>query len=206
VTSSARSPWQPTLAPGEVRGLWAHMADHFGTKVVDKRSALEMRLVARFLDAIGVLDRNDFLDGYATTIGRRIYLPFDVGVGDEAELWHQILLCVHEHQHVVQHDRRGIRYEIGYLTDRTERARLEAEAYRCDLELSHWRWGTLPDARELAEKLGSYGCRPTDIDLAERMLRIWSVPIRHGAVLGEASQVAVAWLNEHVPHLRGSGE
>jgi len=82
---------------------------------------------------------------------------------------------------------------------------VEAEAYRCDLELNQWRWGTLPDARELAEKLGSYGCRPADVDLAERMLRIWSVPIRHGAVLGEASQVAIAWLNEHVPHLRSSG-
>src|SRR5262245_36467716 len=111
------------------------MTDHFGTTVIDKRGAVEMRLVARALDALGILNRERFLDSFATTIRRRIYLPFEIGGGDQGDLWHQIVLCVHEHQHVVQHDRRGLRYEIAYLTDRTERARLEAEAYRCHLEL-----------------------------------------------------------------------
>jgi hypothetical protein len=202
VSASTRSPWAPALTGGDVAGLWAHMTDHFGTRVVDKADAVEMRLVARLLDAVGVLDRQRFLESFATTIGRRIYLPFAIGRGDEADLWHQIVLCAHEHQHVVQHERRGLRYALAYLTNRTERARLEAEAYRCHLELHHWRWGTLPDPRELAETLGSSGCAPADVDLAERMLRIWAVPIRHGAVLGEASQVAIAWLDEHVPHLR----
>jgi hypothetical protein len=204
VSASTRSPWAPALTSGDAAGLWAHMTDHFGTRVIDKSEAVEMRLIARLLDALRIVDRERFLSNFATTIGRRIYLPFQIGRGDEADLWHQIVLCAHEHQHVAQHDRQGLRFELGYLTDRATRARLEAEAYRCHLELHYWRWGTLPDARELAERLGSYGCRPEDIDLAERMLRIWAVPIRHGAVLGEASQVAIAWLDEHVPHLRAA--
>jgi hypothetical protein len=163
VSAATRSPWAPALTGGDVAGLWAHMTDHFGTRVVDKADAVEMRLAAHLLDAAGIVDRERFLESFATTIGRRI---------------------------------------LAYLTDRTERARLEAEAYRCHLELHYWRWGVLPDPRELAETLGCYGCAPADVDLAERMLRIWAVPIRHGAVLGEASQVAIAWLDEHVPHLR----
>jgi hypothetical protein len=202
MNARARSPWAPALTSGEVAGLWAHMTDHFGTRVIDKSEAVEMRLAARLLDAVGIVDRKRFLAAFATTIGRRIYLPFQIGRGNEAQLWHQIVVCAHEHQHVVQRDRRGLRFELAYVTDRTERARIQAEAYRCHLELHHWRWGTLPDPRELAESLGSYGCDPADIDLAERMLRVWAVPIRHGAVLGEASQVAIAWLDEHVPHLR----
>ena len=45
----------------------------------------------------------EFLGSFTTTIGKRIYTPFDIGVPDERyDLWGQISVCVHEHQHVEQ--------------------------------------------------------------------------------------------------------
>ena len=39
-----------------------------------------------------------FAGSLSTTIVRRIYLPFTPGEG--ANLWSQIVTCVHEHEHV----------------------------------------------------------------------------------------------------------
>ena len=62
------------------------------------------------------------LKNFTTTIGRRIYTPFEVGSPKGGwDLWHQIVICVHEHQHVVQHDREGLAYEVSYLADRRAR-------------------------------------------------------------------------------------
>jgi len=190
------------LTGADVRALWRAMNEHYGTRVIDKSDATEMRLVARVLDLLGIVDREQFLSRYATTIARRIYVPFQVGEGDAHALWSQVVLCAHEHQHVVQHDRRGLTYEWSYLTSSEARARFEAEAYRCYLELEFWRRGALPSIDELARKLAGYGCDQGDIDLAAKMLRIWAVPIRQGVVLGEASRAVIDWLDAHVPHIR----
>jgi hypothetical protein len=190
------------LAPADVRALWRHMAECYDTRVIHKRDAAEMKVVARVLDALGILDRDRFLATFATTIGRRIYLPFEIGEGDAAALWQQVVLCAHEHEHVVQHDRHGLRYEWSYLTSRAARTRFEAEGYRCHLELDFWRWGTMPSPESLAGKLAAYGCTADDIAVATKMLSIWAVPIRHGAVLGAASRTVIDWLAERVPYIR----
>ena len=112
---------------------------------------------------------------------------------------------MHEHQHVVQHDREGLSFEVSYLADRAARARWEAEAYRSNLELHFWRYGTTPSARRIAEVLGDYGCRPEDVDVAAKSLALSAVSIRKGAVINEATHVALGWLDEHVPRMRAKG-
>jgi len=89
-----------------VQGLWDHMEDHCGTRRA-RKTAVEMQLVGGFLDAIGILDAEDFLSRYTTTIGRTIYTPWEVGVGDLAS---QMLICVHEHQHVHQYLKGGVTF------------------------------------------------------------------------------------------------
>ena len=112
------------VQPEEVWAFWRFMQDHFRTSVINKRSALEMQLVARGLEALGIQSKDRFLKNFTTTIGRRIYTPFEVGSPKGGwDLWHQIVICVHEHQHVVQHDREGLSYEVSYLADRAARAR-----------------------------------------------------------------------------------
>ena len=191
------------IQPEEVWAFWRFMQDHYRTTVVNKRDALEMQLVAQALDALGIQSRERFLRNFTTTLGRRIYTPFEVGSPRGGwDLWSQVVICVHEHQHVVQHDREGLSFEVSYLADRAARARWEAEAYRSNLELHFWRYGTTPSARRMAEVLSDYGCRPEDVDVAAKSLALSAVSIRKGAVINEATHVALGWLDEHVPRLR----
>ena len=191
------------IQPEEVWAFWRFMQDHYRTTVVNKRDALEMQLVAQALDALGIQSRDRFLRNFTTTLGRRIYTPFEVGSPRGGwDLWSQVVICVHEHQHVVQHDREGLSFEVSYLADRAARARWEAEAYRSNLELHFWRYGTTPSARRIAEVLGDYGCRPEDVDVAAKSLALSAVSIRKGAVINEATHVALGWLDEYVPRLR----
>lgn len=194
------------MQPEEVWAFWRFMQDHYRTTVVNKRDALEMQLVAQALDALGIQSRDRFLRNFTTTLGRRIYTPFEVGSPRGGwDLWSQVVICVHEHQHVVQHNREGLSFEVSYLADRAARARWEAEAYRSNLELHFWRYGTTPSARRIAEVLGDYGCRPEDVDVAAKSLALSAVSIRKGAVINEATHVALGWLDEHVPRLRAKG-
>jgi len=193
------------LRPEEVWAFWRHMHDHFRTKTVRKGDALEMRLVARALEALGIQQRDEFLRRYTTTIGRRIYVPFEVGVAaSEDELWNQLVVCVHEHQHVVQHDREGLRFELSYLGSRAARARWEAQAYRSNLELHYWRFGSTPPVRPVVEVLRDYGCRSEDVDVAAQTLALSAISIQKGAIINDATHVALRWLDEHVPRLRAA--
>jgi hypothetical protein len=196
------------VQPEEVWAFWRFMQDHFRTSVINKLSALEMQLVARGLEALGIQSKDRFLKNFTTTIGRRIYTPFEVGSPKGGwDLWHQIVICVHEHQHVVQHDREGLSYEVSYLADRGARARWEAEAYRSNLELQFWRTGTTPSAQRTASVLKDYGCRDygcrdEDIEVTAKSLALSAISVRKGAVINEATHVALGWLDEHVPRLR----
>lgn len=191
------------VQPEEVWAFWRFMQDHFRTSLINKSNALEMQLVARALEALGIQSKDRFLKNFTTTIGWRIYTPFEVGSPKGGwDLWHQVVICVHEHQHVVQHDREGLSYEVSYLADRAARARWEAEAYRSNLELQFWRTGTTPSALATASVLKDYGCRDEDIEVTAKSIALSAIGVKRGAVINEATHVALGWLDEHVPRLR----
>ena len=187
-----------------VRDFWRHMTRAYGTRFVNKNSAWEMRLVGMFLNRIGMLDKDDFMRHYTTTIGKRIYAPFDIGVpNDDYDLWDQISVCAHEHQHVEQLLRDGwLKFAGRYLISSAARAAYEAEAYRCNMELHYWRFGEIPDLRQLAERLEHYGCDQGDIDMVERMLELSAETVRRGGIINRASQKTIAWLERYAPELK----
>ena len=114
------------VEPEEVWSFWRFMQDHFRTTVVNKQNALETQVVARVLDTLGIQSKDRFLKNFTTTIGRCIYTPFEVGSPKGGwDLWSQIVVCVHEHQHVVQHDREGLR------SSSRSRPRCVASCSRC---------------------------------------------------------------------------
>lgn len=193
----------PEIRPDAVVAFWQHMRERFGTTTVSKTDAVEMQIVAGVLDALGILDKDRFLESFTTTLGRKIYTPFQVGSANEVwDLWDQVVVCVHEHQHVVQHDREGLSFEVSYVADRAARARFEAEAYRSNLEMHFWRFGSPMRSRPLAELLHDYGCRPEDVEVAAHSLALANVSVRRGAVLNEATRAALDWLEARVPNLR----
>jgi hypothetical protein len=190
------------LTPEEVRAFVAHMTSHFEATLVDKGDAKEMKLVGELLDKLGILDKDEFLENYATTIRSKLYLPFTPGVEEgNWTLWNQLVTVAHECQHVVQHRRDGLAYEVGYVTDTSARARHEAEAYLTNLELRYWREGAIPTPRRFAEKLASYGCTEQDILWAAKYMTLVAETVKLGGVVTEAGAVALDWLDENAPDL-----
>jgi len=191
-----------------VREFWAFMTRHFRTRAVVKADAVEMRAVGAALEAMGVGDKRDFINRFATTIGRRIYLPFTPG--DDNSTWdpsEQLSTCAHEHQHVVQMDRDGaLRYGYRYLRSDAARAQYEAEARTTELELHFWRFGSIPRLETLVKGLSSYSLSKSDIEAALTTLRSNAETVRRGAALTQAGQVAIEWLNDHAPDLRRVGK
>lgn len=180
------------------------MLARFRAKRLLKSSAVDMQILARALSVMDILDRDDFLRGYATTLGRRVYTPFEPGVPHLSwTLWNQIVVCAHEMQHVVQFARGGVfGFYWPYLVSRAKRTHFEAEAYRSALELAYWRYRRIPSPRDIALQLRGYGLSETDVRVAETMLRMSARAIEQGAVLNDASRAAIDWLNDHAPELR----
>ncbi len=50
--------------------------------------------------------------------------------------------------------------------------------------------------------LKDYGCRDRDIEVTAKSLALSAVSVKKGAVINEATHVALGWLDEHVPRLR----
>ena len=99
------------------------------------------QVVAELLDLLGILDKQAFLNHYTTTLGTKIYVPHSIGSNLPGwDLWGQIIICVHEHVHVVQ-DRKagGLAYEWAYVTNTAARTQYEVEAYRTRMEID-WRY------------------------------------------------------------------
>jgi len=187
-----------TPTPEMVRALWAYMTSCYGTRVIQRTDAVEMKVAAHLLNLIGVVDVKTFMTRSATTLGKHIYIPFKIGVeGDHWSLWDQITTCVHEHQHIVQYKREGQTFMWKYLLRSAARAHYEADAYRCDLELQYWRDGNLPDVHALAELLRNYKCNETDIAVTEKQFNLSIKTLEQGAVINEASRRAIRWLEDY---------
>jgi len=179
-----------------VSEFWKFMLTKFGTTVGNKSDAVEMQIVATLLGSLGITDKEKFLNNFTTTIGKKIYTPFEIGIeSSNWNLWSQIVICVHEHQHVIQYNEKGTIYEIEYLTSRNSRALFEVEAYRSNLEMNYWRYGKSKSARETAELLRNYGCDNDEIELAFKSLSLINSSVRQNIVVNESSKVAIDWLN-----------
>lgn len=196
------------VTPAIVRGLWAHLSRELHSTVVHKPTAGEMQAIASVLGAMGIVDAYAFLSNYATTIDHRIYVPFTVGEPLRGwTLWAQLTTAVHEHQHVAQIDEFGtFVFALRYLTSKSGRALLEADAFRTELELHFWRFGAVPDlAGFAAARLVGYGLGADEILIAQRVLEQSAESIRRGVVITRAGRMAITWLNINAPSLRLSG-
>lgn len=182
------------LTPEIVIGTWQQMQVQHGTSVILKQDHAGMKLVGGFLDVIGVLDKEDFLQGYSTTIDHSIYVPFVIGdlVHD---LLSQLALCAHEHQHVIQVEREGWTKFAGlYLFDQGARGGWEAEGYRCNLELGYWWTGEVPESAPAyyAEKLGkAYGCNAETVKVVTAALELVRENILEEGIVNQASREVI---------------
>jgi hypothetical protein len=193
----------PSPTRDEVLAFWDAMARKYGSRTVAKATAIEMRVVGRFLQGVGVVDAEAFQTRFTTVIGRRIYAPFQPGDASSGEArWRQLCVCVHEHQHIVQLQRDGrVRFSTRYALQRAARTEYEIEAYTCDLEMAFWRTGRVPGTAPFAKLFEHYGVGPKYIAHAHAVLAANAERVAAGERVTEAATVACAWLDAHTPHL-----
>lgn len=192
------------LTPELTQTFWTRMQSEFGSSVEEKNQAAVMQAAAALLDLLDIQHKDRFMKDFVTTLYKTIYIPFKIGVEDGRwDLWSQVRVCVHEHQHVVQGEREGWPvFCTRYLTSSSYRAGYEAEAFGCDMEMEFWRTGSILDIAQRCSVLRDYGCTTADIEMAEQMLNIRADVIKQGVIENQASVVAVAWLETNVSGLK----
>lgn len=148
------------------------------------------------LALLRIQSRATFMEHYTTVVGRRIYLPYEPGASDEPErLWREVATAVHEHQHIVQARRDGFpRFAALYLASPMARARYEAEAYGCDMEIGHWAGVGARSVQAVMDALGQYGLSDAALVEARSMLEEHAEAVAGGEIRNEATHVAIEWL------------
>ena len=203
------SGWDPT--GDDVKALWAHLQKQYGTILVKKDDDELMDWVSKFLALFPGQTEEDFLNNFVTTIGRKIYIPFELGeTGAEGwGLWSQIVVGVHEHQHVEQY--RG--FPIGhrrkthgfmdfarlYLSKSKARATFEANAYTTTQEMGWWRSKTTQDVERIVQPLAAvYHLSDKEMEYARQILLLNTKMVEQGAILTKASSIAIDFLNQRI--------
>ena len=155
--------------------FWTKMCKYFGTRWKYKRDAWEAKVIAKILDVRGIVSYNNWMNNYATILGRTIYIPFKPG--QDLEMFSarkQISLCVHEHQHYYDACERGkVRWSWEYLTSSEKRAAAEASGYKTNLEMHLWFTGGL--FQHFPSTIGTllratYDCDMKDVLVAENVM------------------------------------
>jgi hypothetical protein len=145
--------------------LWVELRNTYRTRRRRKQTSWLMRIVALVLALTKVMPRQRFLNRFATTVGRTIYVPDRDGAVRNL-LW-EAALCVHEHVHVRAW---SWRFMWRYATQPMWRAMYEAQAYRANIALRYWYAGDWLDIKDLAAKIGTnYGCGNGGVELAYRV-------------------------------------
>lgn len=179
-----------------VTGLWDYFTKSYGTRVVNRHDSNVMQWAGKMLDIVGIMDADVFLDSYATTVGYDVYVPFDIQSPEDP--WGKILICVHEHQHVIQYnedDTQGVaQFSARYITSPRWRTRYEVEAYTTQMEMEHWLTGNVPPIEPILETLRAYQISGDNLLVAQRTLAANAKIISQGGYLTEATKIAISWL------------
>jgi hypothetical protein len=178
-----------------VESFWESMDEEYNSVTEQKTKSSFMKVIGWFLDVIGVQNKDLFMEDYATTIKRTIYVPFHIG-GNEISLIQQVVTCVHEHQHIEQYNRLKGKYMLGYLFNSRKRALYEAEAYSTNIEIYYWLTGKVLNTAGLANILKEYGCDGGDINAAKKVLDETVANVVKGKYTHKATLIALEELKK----------
>ncbi len=187
-------------SPDDVREAWRVTCARYGTTVVDKATAADQKLIAKLLDAMGIVADDRFMTGFVTTIGTRIYVPFTPGI--PTPIWSlrdQVEVLVHENEHRVQDLLAGpdpnLEYEFSYATNSTKRAYFEMVCYRAGIAACWRLWKQTPNMEHIAQSMKqSYACDDADVAMVLKMLRLSWISIRKGAMPSEVARFVCEFL------------
>lgn len=187
----------PQVTGAQVQEFWAYMGKKYRFKVIDKEDAAEMKLVGWALDTMSIQDQDHFLENYTTTIGSKIYVNFDIGVGTQRQLVGQIITCAHECQHIIQ-SRRDPLYEVKYLTNDAARTMFEVDAYQANMEIHWWFYQKLLSPTMLANQLKGYSIGAANRRVAKKRFVSAGKMIQYGGVTTGTAITTIRWCNKHL--------
>ena len=181
------------LRKEDVIDFWDHMSKKYKFDVIQKDTSVAMHAAGFALDAIGVTNKEKFMEDFAVTLANNVYVPFHVGDGKESELLGQVMVAVHESQHVLQWRRNPLKFMRNYLFNDAARAHYEAEAYRTNMEIYHFFTGKMLSPTKLANLLKNYGVDAGDIRVTRKNLESSRRVIENGYVISGVSKHAIKW-------------
>lgn len=186
------------LTPAMVAGLWEHMAETYDFRVVEKHDAAGMKLIGNFLDLMKIMDREKFLEDYATTVGHLVCPNFKPGVvvpGGRG-LASQVRVCGHETRHVALDDEEGLAYSITYLADHSARALFELQCLQVSQEIHFFLYDEIPDPDEQAGMLLAYNCTKDDVRFVAKGLRSSARTVKAGGMVRKESAYVCNYLRQ----------
>jgi len=190
-----------TITREQVSQLIERLHSELDFEIEHKADSAFMKTIGGALDLMGIINHDDFMKRFTTTIGHTIYAPFKFGDSDSRlERWNHVGVLVHELAHVYQYDHSPVLFPGRYLGDRSWRAQYEAEAFSADLQLYFWRTGKIYDIEKRSLVLLHYGLEPSHCKYVENHL--WSVAetIKAG---GQVSSIATAAIDALEDGLHG---
>jgi hypothetical protein len=192
------------IRPEIVRAYADHMSRAYGATIAPKASSAAMKAAGAFLRAFGFGLGARWETHVVTTMGRTIFVPFDLGVGGVWSPWEQIATIAHECQHVHDGTAGGLARDLGYLFSTSDRTHAEATAVVTSMELHWWRYGTIERwwTRTRAEALHGYGVSDADVEHIFAHLLAAAPTVRRGGFVSHVGETAIAWLDANAPELR----
>jgi hypothetical protein len=174
--------------------LEAFLCHRFKARIVVKGDSAAMHVVAEVFGVAAMLGvnvptSNEFLTGFATTLGPVVFLP--AGVTDPRQ---RIGLVLHEVGHVAAFWHEPLFMPRAYLQSGEKRATYEAAAERGRFEGLHQLYGELPTADRVHTFLAhGYACAAPDVSLAQDLLDAAATATASGVVSSPVGLAVMEW-------------
>jgi hypothetical protein len=183
------------LTPELVKDCWKFFETRHGTRHVNKYD-LSMALLVKWM---GIKSLSRFFDKYAFILGRKIYVPFEVGSEDNRSLVSQVMICCHEHQHRIQAVKAGQKkFAVNYVTSSAKRAKYEIDAYSVSMEVYYLLTGRMLLIKPIIDSLrDSYLLSENDLLHVRSSLSFTARLIEKGGVIRQASKDLIDWMKEY---------
>lgn len=182
-------------SPDALADLEAFLCRRFKARIVVKGDSTIMRVIAETFGVaamlgVGVPTSQEFLTGYATTLGPVVFLP--AGITDPKR---RLGLVLHEIGHVQAFWHEPLFMPRAYLQSGEKRAAYEAGAERGRFEGMNQLFGELPSADRVHTFLAhGYACDAADVTLAQQLLDIAGTATAAGVVSSPVGLAVAEWM------------
>lgn len=181
----------------EAQAFLDHLEAKCGVEINKKEDSNFMQTIAGGLGVLGIVDKKQFMESFATTIDNKVWIP------SGWTAWSKISVAPHEVRHGNQAKKDGFPgFAWAYLTDEEQRYLLECEAYVISSEMHFWRYREVLDPNFVYEILASYAVSEPHRALAKTYIEMANITVARGSVANDETRIAIEWLEKHCPDIR----